>query len=108
MSAITDYITLSTCRNKEIIDITPMMQDIVADKKVKAGIAVAFVPGSTGAITTIEYEPGLKQDVNLFLERLLPYDAQYQHHNIWQQVVFIECVHAFLCGYPACANSPEA
>ncbi len=83
MSIITDYIPLSTNGNKDVIDITPMMQKIITGNKIISGIAVAFVPGSTGAVTTIEYEPGLKKDVNQFLERLLPYNGKYHHHDTW-------------------------
>ncbi len=83
MPVITDYITLSTNGKRDVTDITSKMQEIVTGSKIKSGIAVAFAPGSTGAITTIEYEPGLKKDINLFLEKLIPYGGNYQHHNTW-------------------------
>jgi secondary thiamine-phosphate synthase enzyme len=42
-----------------------------------------FCQGSTGGVTTIEYEPGLKHDIRAFLETLLPYDRDYEHHKTW-------------------------
>lgn len=84
MAVITDYISLSTKGRRDVIDITSQIQDIISAGKIKSGIAVAFSPGSTGAITTIEYEPGLKKDIDQFLERLIPYCGNYHHHNTWQ------------------------
>jgi len=49
----------------------------------RSGVAVLFVPGSTGAITTIEYEPGLLADLPIALERLAPKDASYEHEKRW-------------------------
>lgn len=83
MSVITEYISIKTNGNRDVIDITPFIQEIVTNNKIKEGIAVAFIPGSTGAITAIEFEPGLKKDINRFLEKLLPYKENYEHHNTW-------------------------
>jgi secondary thiamine-phosphate synthase enzyme len=83
MPVITEYISISTNGKRDVIDITSKMQDIITINKIKSGIAVAFAPGSTGAITTIEFEPGLKKDINQFLERLIPYCENYHHHNTW-------------------------
>ena len=43
-----------------------------------------FVPGSTGALTTIEYEPGLLVDFPLALQRLAPKEVPYEHENQWR------------------------
>lgn len=83
MAVITEYISVSTKGKRDVIDITDELQGIIINNKVKEGIIVAFVPGATAAITTIEYEPGLKKDINIFLEKILPYDAHYYHHNTW-------------------------
>ena len=47
------------------------------------GVAFLFVPGSTGALTTIEYEPGLISDFPVALERLAPKDLPYEHEKRW-------------------------
>ena len=83
MSSITEYITISTKGQGDIIDITPDTAEIVAEKNIQNGILCVFAPGSTAAITTIEYEPGLKKDIPLFLERIIPYSAHYNHHDTW-------------------------
>jgi len=50
---------------------------------VSEGLATAFVSGSTAAITTVEYEPGLEHDLAAALERLFPRDMRYRHHERW-------------------------
>ena len=49
----------------------------------KNGIITLFVIGSTAAITTIEYEPGLQQDFPNMLEKIAPKRIEYQHDNTW-------------------------
>lgn len=71
-------------RENDIIDITGEVANIVADSGIKNGIACVFVSGSTGAITTIEYEPGLLKDLPEALERMMPKDITYEHHLRWQ------------------------
>lgn len=83
MAVITGYISVSTKGRRDVIDITPKIQDLIVDNNVKDGIVTVFVAGSTAALTTIEYEPGLKKDMDIFLERILPYALDYNHHNTW-------------------------
>jgi secondary thiamine-phosphate synthase enzyme len=47
------------------------------------GIICIFVPGSTGSLITIEYEPGLKKDFPKALEKIAPRDIHYEHHETW-------------------------
>ncbi len=83
MSAITEHISVSTHGQGDIIDITSQAIEIIQKHNVYSGILCLFVPGSTAAITTIEYEPGLKKDINIFLEKLIPRNAHYHHHDTW-------------------------
>lgn len=83
MAVITDVISVSTNGRRDVIDLTPMINEILVRNKVRDGIIVVFAPGSTAAITTIEFEPGLKKDINVYLEKIFPYSAEYHHHNTW-------------------------
>lgn len=83
MPVKTDYITVKTKGNRDVVDLTPRLREILGGSGVSDGIAVVFAPGSTAAVTTIEYEPGLKKDIDLFLERIAPYGARYHHHETW-------------------------
>ena len=83
MAAKTGNISVSTKGRRDVVDLTSMVQEIITKNGVENGIAVVFVPGSTGAITTIEYEPGLKKDIDIYLEKIFPYSENYNHHNTW-------------------------
>lgn len=67
----------------DIIDITPLITQEVSHSDLTTGIATIFVPGSTAGITTIEYEPGLIEDLKQAWERLVPESLPYQHNEAW-------------------------
>lgn len=67
----------------DIINITDIIQNKLKEAQMNNGIVTVFVPGSTAGITTIEYEPGLRQDVKDFYEKLIPYGIAYKHHDTW-------------------------
>ncbi len=83
MTVDSQELKFRTYREGEILDITDKIQRIVKSSELKNGVATLFVPGSTGALTTIEYEPGLLTDFPLALERLAPKDASYEHESRW-------------------------
>lgn len=75
--------SVKTKGHYHFIDITDRVQSAVRDSNIQDGIALVFVGGSTAAITTMEYEDGLIQDmVNLF-ESWAPEHAEYEHHKRW-------------------------
>jgi secondary thiamine-phosphate synthase enzyme len=67
----------------DVIDITAKVQEQVKKGKVKKGLATLFVSGSTAALTTIEYEPGLVQDLKEMLDKLVPSSRRYHHDDRW-------------------------
>ena len=82
-SIITNYVILSSKGENDIIDITNNVEKILLESQLKNGIITLFVVGSTAAITTIEYEPGLQQDFPNMLEKIAPKRIEYQHDNTW-------------------------
>ena len=64
-------------------DITRDVQQLVSDSGVVTGAATVGTVGSTGAVTTIEYEPGALEDLRLALERVAPVSGEYQHNLRW-------------------------
>lgn len=80
---VTKYIEFQTKGDADQIDITVEVSDYVRSSNLKTGIVVMFAPGATGAITTIEYEQGLKEDMKWALERLAPQDRDYSHNLRW-------------------------
>jgi len=68
----------------DVINITNQVQTAVRNSQIKDGIVNVHVAGSTGAISTVEYEPGLvNSDIEEFLEKILPYKENYKHHRTW-------------------------
>jgi len=83
MAVFTSEIKIDTNGEVDIIDITDDLQKVVKDSKINNGIICVFIPGSTGTITTIEYEPGLQKDFPHALEKIAPKNGYYAHHETW-------------------------
>lgn len=66
-----------------VVDITDAVSNAVKQSKIKNGTVTIFCIGSTGAITTMEFEPNLSKDVSETLEALIPLDKDYNHHKTW-------------------------
>ena len=84
MSTYEGDFDIQTKGEEHILDITKQVASSVRNSGLEDGICCVFVSGSTGTITTIEYEPGLLEDMPDALERLSPKDITYQHHERWQ------------------------
>jgi len=80
MAVHTGLLRLSTAGNGAIVDLTEGVRSIIARSGVAAGVATAFVTGSTAAITTMEHEPGGVADLQALLERLIPAAGEYEHN----------------------------
>ena len=83
MTVITKNIQIKSKSENDIIEITDDVTKTVKESKIQNGAVVVFVVGSTAAITTIEYEPGLQKDFPEMLSRLAPKDIEYAHDNTW-------------------------
>jgi len=79
----TRKIEFSTDGEGSIKDITEEVKAEVKASNISNGITTLFVPGSTGAVTTLEYEPGLIKDLPAALERIAPRGASYEHQKMW-------------------------
>jgi secondary thiamine-phosphate synthase enzyme len=60
-----------------------LVEESVAKAEVREGLVNVFVTGSTAAVSTMEYEPGLIEDLSTALERIAPKGAEYKHHLRW-------------------------
>ena len=81
---VTKKIQVSTNGNSEVLDLSPQAVKAVAESGVSAGTATFFVIGSTAAITTTEYEPGLvNHDIKAAFEKIAPKNARYEHEETW-------------------------
>ncbi len=83
MQIISEELVLRTTAGTDIIDLTGQVQDQLSASRIVSGILVLFVPGSTGALTTIEYENGVLEDLKRVIEKLAPKDNHYEHDRRW-------------------------
>ena len=83
MPVYNDTINISSKGVNDIIDITEDVQKVVSSSGLKEGICLVFVVGSTGTLSTMEYENGLKQDFPRILARIAPQNQEYKHHLTW-------------------------
>ncbi len=83
MKVYTTKLTEKTEGYCDIIDITAKVQEQVQKEKIQRGLASLFVSGSTASLTTIEYEPGLIEDLKEFLEKFIPSNKKYHHDDRW-------------------------
>src|SRR5689334_10137176 len=74
-------IQIRTSEHGQMRDLTDDVARVVGESRVKTGIAHVFNIGSTGAVGTIEFEPGLEQDLPEMLDRLMPPSRDYGHER---------------------------
>ncbi len=67
----------------DICDITPELNRLAAEAGIENGNLDAVIVGSTGSITTIEYEPGVVEDLKTAINRLAPPGEHYEHELAW-------------------------
>jgi secondary thiamine-phosphate synthase enzyme len=77
------YLSFQTSSETDIIDITAQVARKVAESGLTEGQVVIFVPGSTAAVTTVEYESGVVSDLQETIERLVPTGILYRHDARW-------------------------
>jgi len=77
------YLSFRTSGDTDIVDITPQVSGKVAESGLTEGHVLVFVPGSTAAVTTIEYESGVVRDLKEAIERLAPAGIPYRHDARW-------------------------
>ncbi len=83
MTAFHDHVSVRTTAGIDILDITEHTVEAVRKSRVRNGQLCIFIGGSTGSVTTIEYEPGVVRDLRRTLEKIAPRDAAYEHDKAW-------------------------
>ena len=78
-----DQIQIETSGHRDMHDVTAEVGRIIAASGIRTGTAHVFNVGSTGAISTIEFEPGLQRDMPEILDKLIPPGRDYGHEQTW-------------------------
>jgi len=76
-------IVVTTKGHGDMHDITEQVAEVVKSSEVKTGIINIFNVGSTAAVGTIEFEPGLQKDLPAILDKLIPPSRSYGHEQAW-------------------------
>jgi secondary thiamine-phosphate synthase enzyme len=83
MTIVTKTIRVKSKGENDMIDIAKQTSKLLEESKLDEGIVTVFVSGSTAAVSTIEYEPGLNDDFPEMLSRVTPKDIEYKHDKTW-------------------------
>ena len=78
-----ETISLRTKGFSDMIDMTHHVVEVIERSGIENGLVTVFCPGSTGAVTTIEYESGVLRDLQKALEKIAPSDIPYEHDKRW-------------------------
>ncbi len=83
MTVHTATLNLQTEGDAQVLDVTPEVSRVVRESGLAAGIVTVFCPGSTGALTTIEYESGAVRDFRRLFDEIADPDRPYAHNARW-------------------------
>ena len=78
-----ETVSISTKGFTDIIDLTDQVSAVLKRSKIDSGLVTVFCPGSTGALTTIEYESGVLEDLQKAIEKIVPSNIPYEHDRRW-------------------------
>jgi secondary thiamine-phosphate synthase enzyme len=82
MPVHTGRLRFSTQGDGDVIDLTRGVEEVVRQADAERGVATVFVPGSTAAVTTMEFEPGGVHDLRQVLDELVPRVGDYHHNRL--------------------------
>jgi len=95
-------IQIRTKGENDVVNITDMVANTITGSGMTEGAATVFAAGSTAAVTTLEFEPGLVKDLTAMLERVSPKGANYEHQRTWNDNNGHSHVRAALIGPSLC------
>ena len=73
-------LSIRTHSRSELMDITPLVRDIVHKSKIENGVCCVFIPHTTAGITINENaDPSVRQDILTELDKLVPWQGDYTH-----------------------------
>jgi secondary thiamine-phosphate synthase enzyme len=81
VTAVTDRVHFNTIGDADLVNITTDVCRLVQETGLQAGTVTVFVPGATGAVTTLEFEPGVVQDFRNLFDRIASPAEEYEHNR---------------------------
>ncbi len=98
MSVKNQQIFVQSTGRTDIIDLTEQVSGVLRDSSVQNGAVTLFTPGSTAALTTIEFESGVVNDLKKAIDRIAPENMYYEHNERWRDGNGYSHVRAALIG----------
>jgi secondary thiamine-phosphate synthase enzyme len=83
VAIFTDAIEIELKIGPDMCDITPELENLISESQIQTGNLCATMVGSTGSITTIEFEPGVVEDLKRAINSLAPPGLEYEHEKAW-------------------------
>ncbi len=80
---VTNELVVNFQTGIDIKDITEPLEKVIKESGIRTGSVNIFIPGSTGSVTTIEYEPGVVSDLKRTVNTLAPPEMEYEHEKAW-------------------------
>ncbi len=81
----TRILEIQTTTEFDAIDLTSQVRDAVQESAIDSGTVTIFFPGTTGAVTTLDFESGVIADLRVLLEEFVPREREYQHQRRWKE-----------------------
>ena len=83
MRVHSETVSIKTKGFSDIINMTPHVLETVGQSGIENGLVTVFCSGSTGAVTSIEYEDGVLKDLKQAIEKIAPSNIPYEHDRRW-------------------------
>ena len=83
VSVVCETVAVNLKTGPDICNVTDELERVVARSGIQNGHLSATMVGSTGSLTTIEYEPGVIEDLKRAVDRLAPQGEEYAHEKAW-------------------------
>jgi secondary thiamine-phosphate synthase enzyme len=81
MKTATEYLWFNTARQREYVNITRSVSDVVTKSGIKEGMVLVSAMHITAGVYVNDAEDGLIADIDEWLERLAPFREDYRHHR---------------------------
>lgn len=80
LTVSTHYLSFPTKGEGDVVNLTDEVNALLRQSGLEAGTVTVFAPGATGAVTTLEFEPGAVRDFQRLFDQIVPRDQPYRHN----------------------------
>ncbi|MBI5158705.1 YjbQ family protein [Candidatus Micrarchaeota archaeon] len=77
-----NFFEVQTRKQREVLNITERVEELVRESKLKEGVCLVFVPHATAGVIVNEFEPNITRDYLKFFEKIAPKNAEWEHNAI--------------------------